>query len=70
MVCLGYEPGPQDGRRRRNHGPFVCLFEKTENKLKRGRSDRGLEVLLKRLNCTRFTINKTYQINRLTFEQN
>ena len=20
MVCLGFEPGPQDGRRRRNHG--------------------------------------------------
>ena len=24
MVCLGFEPGPQDGRRRRNHGAMAA----------------------------------------------
>ena len=24
MVCLGSEPGPQDGRRRQNHGAMVA----------------------------------------------
>ena len=40
MQCLGFELGPQDGRRRRNHGAMVAtsyhLIEQTENKLKRG----------------------------------
>ena len=24
MVCLGFEPWPQDGRRRRNHGAMAA----------------------------------------------
>ena len=24
MVCLGFKPGPQDGRRRQNHGAMVA----------------------------------------------
>ena len=24
MVCLGFEPGPQDGRLRRNHGAMAA----------------------------------------------
>ena len=24
MVCLGFEPGPQDGRRRQNHGAMAA----------------------------------------------
>ena len=24
MVCMGFEPGPQDGRRRRNHGAMAA----------------------------------------------
>ena len=26
MVCLGFEPGPQDGRRRRNHLAMAATF--------------------------------------------
>ena len=25
MVCLGFEPGTQDGRRRRNHGAMAAV---------------------------------------------
>ena len=24
MVCMGFEPGPQDGRRRQNHGAMAA----------------------------------------------
>ena len=26
MVCLGFEPGPQDGRRRRYHGAMAATL--------------------------------------------
>ena len=26
MVCLGFEPGLQDGRRKQNHGAIRCNF--------------------------------------------
>ena len=28
MECLGFEPGPQDGRRRRNHGAMAAPHDK------------------------------------------